>query len=200
MKQQINDVAQVYAESLYQLAEKAGGISKAQEIGSEFAALADALRADRRFAEFLRTPVIGAAVREDALKRAFSGKLSDLLLRFVLTVNRKGRSGELGSIEQAFDAILQDRLGKVEVDVWTAGPLGPDALRAIQQRVSAAIGKDAVLHTYVDPAMIGGIKLRIGDSLIDGSVAAKLRAMRASILDEGGAAVRGSFQQYLNNA
>lgn len=198
MKQQINDVAQVYAESLFQLAEKAGGLASAQAIGAEFAAVAEAIRGDRRFTEFLRTPVISTKVREEALKRTFTGKVSDLLTRFILIVNRKGRSGELTSIEQAFDSILQDRLGKVEVDVWTAGTLGAEALKAIQQRVSAAIGKDAVLHTYVDPSMIGGVKLRVGDSLIDGSVAAKLRAIRTSLVENGGADVRGRFQQFLN--
>lgn len=198
MKQQINNVAQVYAESLFELAEAAGGISKAQEVGAEFSAVAEAIRADRAMKEFLRTPVIGASAREESLKRAFTGKVSDLLLRFILIVNRKGRSGQLCSIEMAFDRMLQDRLGKVEVDVWTAGTLGPDALRAIQKRVSDAIGKDAVLHTYVEPAMIGGIKLRIGDSLIDGSIASKLRTLRSSLVEAGGADVRGRFQQFLN--
>ncbi|MBL9119563.1 MAG: ATP synthase F1 subunit delta [Phycisphaerae bacterium] len=200
MKQQIDDIARVYAESLFQLADKAGGLALVQTIGAEFVALADAVTADRRFAEFLKTPVIDRKTREEALKRALTSAVSDLLLRFILVVNRKGRSGSLRSIALAYDSLLQEKLGKVEVDVWTAGPLGEDARRVIQQRVSAAIGKDAVLHAYVDPAMIGGIKLRIGDRLVDGSVASKLRSLRSTILETGGADVRGRFQQFLNNS
>ena len=200
MKQQIDDVARVYAESLFQLADKAGGLAVVQSVGAEFMALADAIQADRRFAEFLRTPVIDTKTREAALKRALAPAVSDLLVRFLLVVNRKGRAGSIHSIALAYDSLLQEKLGKVEVDVWTAGPLGEDARRAIQQRVSAAIGKDAVLHAYVDPTMIGGIKLRIGDRLVDGSVASKLRSLRSKLVEAGGADVRGRFQQFLNNA
>ena len=200
MKQQIDDIARVYAESLFQLAEKAGGMTLVQTIGAEFAALADAVTSDRRFAEFLKTPVIDAKTREASLKRALAPAISDLLLRFLLVVNRKGRSGSIESIALAYDSLLQEKLGKVEVDVWTAGALGEDARRVIQQRVSAAIGKDAVLHAYVDPAMIGGIKLRIGDRLVDGSVASRLRSLHSTLVETGGADVRGRFQQFLNNA
>jgi F-type H+-transporting ATPase subunit delta len=200
MNQQIDDVARVYAESLFQLADKAGGLASVQSIGVEFMALADAVTSDRRFAEFLRTPVIDTKTREAALKRALSSTISELLLRFLLVVNRKGRSRSIHSIALAYDSLLQERLGKVEVDVWTAGPLGEEARRVIQQRVSASIGKDAVLHTYVDAAMIGGIKLRIGDRLVDGSVASKLRTLRSTLVESGGADVRGRFQQFLNNS
>jgi F-type H+-transporting ATPase subunit delta len=199
MKQQIDDIARVYAESLFQLAEKSGGMAQAQTVGAELLALGESAASDKRFAEFLRTPLIDTTTRENALKRALGSSISDLLLRFILVVNRKGRSGSLQSIALAYDAMLQEKLGKVEVDVWTAGPLGEDARRVIQQRVSAAIGKDAVLHAYVDPTMIGGIKLRIGDRLVDGSVAAKLRSLRSTLVEAGGADVRGRFQQFLNN-
>lgn len=197
MQQQIDEVARVYAESLFELAEKAGGISQAQEIGAEFAGLADIMRGDKRLQEFLRSPIVDRTSREKSLQSMLSGRVSDLLLRFILTVNRKGRSAELFDIERGFDALLQEKLGKVEVDVWTAGPLGPEALRTIQSRVAEAIGKDVVLHTYTDPSMIGGVKLQIGDRLIDGSVAAKLRSLRGHLTEAGGD-VRASFQQYLD--
>jgi F-type H+-transporting ATPase subunit delta len=196
MQQQIDDVARVYAESLFELASSSGGLAAAQTVGAEFAELAEIVRGDRRFREFLRTPIVDRASRERVLRSALDGSVSDLLLRFVTIVNRKGRAGELLEIERAYDALLQAKLGKVEVDVWTAGQLGPDAVRAIRERVATAIGKEVVLHTYTDPAMIGGIRLRIGDRLIDGSVAAKLRAMRSHIVERGGE-LRADFRSYL---
>ncbi|MDZ4829239.1 MAG: ATP synthase F1 subunit delta [Phycisphaerae bacterium] len=196
MQQQIDDVARVYAESLYELAAKDGNVAPAQEIGAELAAFADAVRSDRRFAEFLRTPVIDRKAREKSLKSILTGRVSDLLVRFILVVNRKGRAGSLADIEQAYDALLQEKLGKVEVDLWTAGPIGPDQLESIKTRVQAALGKDVVMHAYIDASILGGLKLRIGDRLIDGSVAAKLRAMR-SHLSAGSGDVRGRFQQFL---
>ncbi|MFO0827187.1 MAG: ATP synthase F1 subunit delta [Phycisphaerales bacterium] len=197
MKQQITEVSRVYAESLFELAVKEGGMERAQEIGAELSAIAELVRGDRKFAEFMRTPVIDRATREKSLERMLSGKVSPLLLRFLLVVNRKGRSGEISDIEQAYDSLLQEKLGKVEVDVWTAGPIGPDQLRAIQTRVQQALGKETVMHAYSDPSLIGGIKLRIGDRLIDGSVAAKLRAMRSHLAGASGSEVRSQFQKFL---
>jgi F-type H+-transporting ATPase subunit delta len=196
MQQQIDDVARVYAESLFELALSSGGLAAAQSIGAEFAEFAEIVRGDRRIREFLRTPIVDRASRERVLRSSLDGSISDLLLRFVAIVNRKGRAGELLEIERAYDALLQAKLGKVEVDVWTAGELGPEAVRTIRDRVAEAIGKDVVLHTYTDPAMIGGIRLRIGDRLIDGSVAAKLRAMRSHIVERGGE-LRADFRSYL---
>jgi F-type H+-transporting ATPase subunit delta len=197
MQQQINDVARVYAESLFELAEKNGGIAEAQSVGAELTVLAEIIRSDRKLREFLRTPVIDRVSREKSLERMLGGQVSDLLRRFVLIVNRKGRAGELADIEQAYDALLQEKLGKVEVDVWTAGPIGPDQLRVIQSRVETALGKSVAMHAYVDGGMIGGIKLRIGDRLIDGSVAAKLRSMRSHLHDVGGGNIRAQFQKFL---
>ena len=198
MQQLINDVARVYAVSLYELAVEEGGIARAQEVGAELLAVADTARNDRRFAEFLRTPVIDRATREKCLAKMLSGRVSTLLERFILVINRKGRAGSIGEIEQGYDALLQEKLGKVEVDVWTAGPIGPDQLRAIQTRVQQAIGKDVVMHAYTEPSMIGGVKLRIGDRLIDGSVEAKLRAMRSHLVGKGGGEVRARFEKFLN--
>ncbi len=198
MHQQVNNVARVYAESLFQLAESEGGLERVQEIGEELAGLAELIRGDKKFAEFLRTPTVDRKSREGVLVSALTGRVSGLVLRFLLVVNRKGRGGDINGIEQAFDALVQERLGKIEVDVWTAGALSVDALRGIQRRVSEAIGKDAILHTYTDSAMIGGIKLRIGDRMVDGSIATKLRSMRASLVDQGGADIRGRYQQFLN--
>ena len=199
MQQQIDEVGRVYAESLFELSSAKGGMASAQEIGAELAGLAEIIRGDKKLLEFLRTPIIDWRAREKSLQAMLGGRVSDLLLRFVLIVNRKGRSGELLDIERAYDALLQEKLGKVEVDVWTAKPVSAEALRAIKDRVGSALGKDVILHPYQDPSMIGGLKLRIGDRLIDGSVAAKLRAIRSHI-DAGAGDVRARFDSFLNQS
>ena len=70
---------------------------------------------------------------------------------------------------------------------------------AIRKRIGAALGKEAVLYPYVDPSMIGGLKLRIGDRLIDGSVAGKLRRMRHAMRGggEAGRRIRESIERFI---
>lgn len=184
MPTQVNDVAKVYAQSLLELALASGGDTPA-EVGAELDALCEAARADAGFREFLASPMLDRAEREASLGRILKGKASDLLLRFVLVLNRKGRLGNLLEIGDAFDQLLQERFGKIEVDVFTVqgGQLPDEVTAAVKARVKSAFGKEAVLHSYRDAAMIGGIKLRIGDQLIDGSVATRLRRMQAAMLD-----------------
>jgi F-type H+-transporting ATPase subunit delta len=61
------------------------------------------------------------------------------------------------------------------------------------------LGKEPVLHTNVDPSMLGGVKLRIGDQLIDGSVATKLRRLSESVQSKGSMAIREQFETYLED-
>jgi F-type H+-transporting ATPase subunit delta len=129
--------------------------------------------------------MLDRAEREASLQRILTGNASELLMKFVMVLNRKGRLGHLLEIGDAFDQLLQERFGKVEVDVYTVngGQLPDEVAGAVKARVKSAFGKEAVLHSYADAGMIGGIKLRVGDQLIDGSVATRLRRMRAAMLD-----------------
>jgi F-type H+-transporting ATPase subunit delta len=110
-------------------------------------------------------------------------------------LNRKGRLAELPGIHDAYDALEQEAFGRIEVDVFTASGSVDEATKAsIAADLRKSMGKEPVLHFYADPAMIGGLKLRIGDRLIDGSVAAQLRRMRSTLLDRGlGGRDAGSF-------
>jgi F-type H+-transporting ATPase subunit delta len=73
-------------------------------------------------------------------------------------------------------------LGKIEVDVTVAQRLSDAQLEEVRRKVSTALKKDAVVHQYVDEKIIGGLVLRVGDRLIDGSVKAQLDAMRRQLL------------------
>jgi F-type H+-transporting ATPase subunit delta len=199
MPTQVDDVAKVYAQSLLELA-LAKGAEVPAAVGEELDALCEAARADARFREFLASPMLERAEREASLKRILEGKASDLLVKFVLVLNRKGRLGHLLEIGDAFDQLLQDRFGKVEVDVYTVGggALPDEVAGAVKARVKGAFGKEAVLHSYRDAGMIGGIKLRIGDQLIDGSVATRLRRMQAAMLDAARADLAAKPERFID--
>jgi F-type H+-transporting ATPase subunit delta len=183
MARRIDALASVYARSLYELASKAGGRAKIEEVAGELEQVCELARADKRFAEFLASPIIDADRRKDAIRRIFADRVTDLLLRFLLVLSDKGRLGHLEAINDAFDAQVQESFGKVEVDVYTPGPLDASVLGELRGRIQQALRKEPILHNYTEPGMIGGIKLRIGDQLIDGSVATRLRRMRQELLN-----------------
>ncbi|MDI9410835.1 MAG: ATP synthase F1 subunit delta [Bacteroidia bacterium] len=193
-----NSVGRIYAESLFELASKQGDAA-AQDAGDELVDLVEIVRGDRRFAEFLRSPAIDTAARENALQSLLKGRVSDLVLRFMLVANRKGRLGELEAISDAYAKLLNERFGKVEVDVFTVdGQLDDGARANLATTLKSRLGREPVLHLYKDASMVGGMKLRIGDQLIDGSVAAKLRRMRRALVEDAGAKVRADIGRFLS--
>lgn len=194
-----SEVATVYANALFELAKSAGGDSGAAEMGEELTALCEIVRSDVRLRRFIESPVIGAAKRAAALEKMLKGRVSDRLLTFLMVLNRKGRLGALLAVCDAYDAALQQAFGKTEVDVYTvdgAAP-SPESQQVMRERIKAATGKDPVFHFYADPHMVGGVKFRIGDQLVDGSVATRLRRMRSALIDKGGARVRAASKDFL---
>jgi F-type H+-transporting ATPase subunit delta len=180
-------LAQIYARSLFELASAAGGREKVMEVSDELEQLCDLARRERKFRDFLASPVVDRERRAKSLERILGNRVTDLTLRFLLVLNEKGRLDRLESVAAAVDHLVHEAFGRVEVDVFTPAPLGQAALDSVRQRVQAALGREPVLHTYTDPSMIGGIRLRIGDQLIDGSVSSQLRRLKGSLRASGGA-------------
>ncbi len=199
MPAQVDEVAKVYARSLFQLAEKAGGEARIGEVADEIDAIAELIRADAKLREFLASPIVDGEQRGAALRRIFEGRASDLTVRFLLVVNEHARAGHLLQIADAYDLLVQERFGRVEVDVFTVdgGALDPRVASSVSQRIKAAFGKEPVLHSYADPHMIGGIKLRVGDQLIDGSIATRLRRLSRSLAERGQSDVGGELGKFL---
>lgn len=188
-------LANVYARSLYELAEQAGGRDKILEVGRELEQVVELARGRKRFGEFLASPVIDRGRRAAALRRIFESRVTDLLLRFLLVLNGNDRLGHLESIGEAYDQLVHQAFGRIEVDVYAATKLDPEHLEAIKKRIGAALGKEPVLYPYEDPAMIGGLKLRIGDRLIDGSIASRLRRLRQTM--RTAAPLRGRLARFI---
>ena len=196
MNFQADALATVYAKSLFELASDAGGNDKIVEIADELEQVCELMRQNRELHLFFSSPIIDVTKRSEAISAIFSNRVTDLTLRFLLVLNNKGRLHHLEPINVAFDMLVQDSFGRVEVDVFTPTALDTDAINTIKERVQSMHGKEPILHPYVDKAMLGGIKLRIGDQLIDGSVQTKLRRLSESIKNRGGTAIREQFETY----
>ncbi len=190
MSRHTDALANVYARSLYDLAEEAGGHDKIVEVAEELEQTCELARADRAFREFLASPIIDQTRRGEALKRIFHGNVTDLVLRFLLVLNNKDRLSHLEMISDAYDRLVHEAFGRVEVDVYTPSAPEAEQVESLKQRIASALGKEPVIYTYSDPTMIGGLKLRIGDQLIVGSVASRLRRLRQNLLTSGGSAIR----------
>ncbi len=190
-----NALSAIYAKSLIDLADSQGGRTTIETILGELEDVLELARSDKQFGEFLASRVLGAKDRSESLTRIFSGRVHKLTLNFLLTLNRKGRLSHLPAVVGSFDSLVQAKFGRVEVDVFTAAPMGQDELRDVKTHLSGVLGKDVIVHPYVDGAMLGGIKFRIGDQLVDGSLATRLRKMRDQIESAGSAELRARLDR-----
>ncbi len=192
-------LADIYARSLFELAEEAGGASAVESASAELGEVLEIARTDPGFSEFLASRVLPVARRAASLERILKGRVGDLTLRFLQVLNQKGRLGHLPAIAAALDRRVQEKLGRVEVDVYTAAPIGPDALRQVRERLRAQLGREPVVHPYTEPAMLGGIKLQIGDQLVDGSLATRLRRFRDRLATDGAARLRARAERIIDD-
>ncbi len=191
-------VSTVYARSLFALAESGGGRQVIEDTLGELEEILELARQDRRFGEFLSSRIISGTRRAGSLDKTLKGRVSDLTYRFLQVLNDKQRLGHLPSIVSAYDRLVQQHFGRVEVDVFTADPLSPDDLRSVQSRLAASLGKEVIAHPYTDATMIGGVKFRIGDQLVDASLATQLRKLKDQFGNSGTAAIRAKFDRIVD--
>src|SRR5262249_22233359 len=156
-----------YARSLLDLATEQ---KAAEPMAADLAQLKDILEQNPNFKLYLADPAISVAERATALTRIFQGKVSPLLFNFLRITNEQGRLDHLTEIVNAYDDLLDEQLGKIEVDIIVAHPLTPEQLEQARQIVGQALKKNVVIHPYVDDSIIGGVIIRVQDKLIDASV------------------------------
>jgi F-type H+-transporting ATPase subunit delta len=188
-------LASIYARSLFELAEAQGGRDMLERIAGELEDILEMTRTDPKFNEFLASRILAVGDRTEALRRIFQGRIADLALNFLLLLNRKQRLGHLVPIVAAFDQMVQEKFGRVEVDLYTPAPITPEQLREIRDRLQATLKREPIIHPYTDPTLIGGIRLQIGDMLIDGSLASRLRRLKEQMTSQGAARIRARFDQ-----
>ena len=174
-------LAVTYATSLLELALEANP-SQAEEIGGQLRDIRQILDNEPLVAQVFSDPSITESERATVLTRAFEGRVNPLLMKFLNLLNAKGRLSGLSSMAGAYDDLLDEKLGKVEVDVTVAQRLDSQTLENVRQKVSSVLKRDAVVHQYIDPDIIGGLILRVRDQLIDGSVRTQLAQLKERLI------------------
>jgi F-type H+-transporting ATPase subunit delta len=176
-------IATVYAEALLNAAAKAG---EEQRVLQELDSLIDDLfQADPRLEILLSGAAVGRYHRQASLDKALSGRASDTLVNFLQVLNNHERLELLRSIRFAAREMHDQRERRLRVYVATAVPLPDDIRQRLEEGVRTSFNLEPVLLTSVDPELLGGMKVRIGDILYDATVQTKLMNLRNQILSRG---------------
>ncbi|HEU4563542.1 MAG TPA: ATP synthase F1 subunit delta [Gemmatimonadaceae bacterium] len=172
-------IARNYAETLVALARKANDL---EGWGAMIHDVADAIQRDARLRQFLQSPRISADRKNEILGRAFQDRLPRLFVRFIQAVIAHRRQALLGEIALEYSALVDELSNRVHAEVTLAREPDPALRAAVATGVSRALGKTVVPHFTVRPEILGGLIVRVGDTVIDGSVRRRLLALRNRLM------------------
>jgi len=172
-------VARNYAETLFELARRNDAL---EAYGEAIETVASLLEENAKLRLFLETPRISDDDKKDVVQRAFSDALPKLVVNFVLVTIDKRRQRLIGTIAQQYHALLDEHVGREHVQVTVAQPVDEATRRLITEKLSVTLGKQAIPHIRVQPEILGGIVVRTGDTIYDGSVRRRMEGMRRQLL------------------
>jgi F-type H+-transporting ATPase subunit delta len=174
-------IGEIYARALLGATEKAG---QSAAVMDELDAIIDeAFSGSPKLETVFASPLINYEEKSALLDRVFQPRISRLLLNFLKVVSRHGRLDCLRAIRFQARKLYEEARGDVRVRITTATAVEPKQIEKISAALAASLGRRPILETVVDPALVGGAVLRIGDTVYDGSVANQLQTIRQQMID-----------------
>jgi F-type H+-transporting ATPase subunit delta len=173
-------VAAVYARALLGAAEKAGTTDRVVEEYRDV--VEQVLRPNPKFAAVLTSGFVDHAEKVGILDRVFKNRVSGVLLNFFKVLSQHDRLNLLTAAYDQLLAAFDELRGRVKVEVRSVAPLDPAVAELITKQITRLIGGVPRLQWREDPDLIGGVVLRIGDTVYDGSIATQLRDAKAQMI------------------
>ena len=195
-------VARSYASALFELGEKHGAHD---ELALGLNTLTSLVDSDPLIRTFIETPKFDAQRKQRALRGALERQVSPLFMNFLLVVLRKRRQRLLRDMAREYGALLDEKMNRVHAQVTLAHEPDDATEERITGELSRILGKTVVPHIHVNPDILGGIIVRYGDRVMDGSLRRQLLGLRHRMVDVAlpagggrgdGAAARGHTQSH----
>lgn len=176
-------VAERYATALFELARESNSLDSAEADLKSFAGLIEESDDLRRL---VRSPVFSADDQFRAITAVLDkAEIGGLVGNLVKVATRNRRLFAVPGMIKAFGRLLARHRGEVSAEVTSAGPLSDAHVADLKAALKGALGKDVTLDTRVDPSMIGGLIVRVGSRMIDGSIKTKLNSLKLAMKEVG---------------
>jgi F-type H+-transporting ATPase subunit delta len=172
-------IARNYAVTLFELARRQDGLKSFAEGMDTVVGLLDQ---NPSFRLFLETPRIADREKKELLKKVLGNVLPRPLLNFLQVTVDKRRQRLLGLMAEEFHALLDEHLGRTHVTVTVAREIDPESLEELSRKLSAFLGREAIPHVRVKPAVLGGVHLRTGDTVYDGTLRRRIKQLRKQLV------------------
>ncbi len=168
-----------YATALFELARESKAVAAVEaSLAKVQAALSDS-------ADFAALTT-NAAISRDAAKKAVAAiakamQLDPLTSKTLGVLAENRRLGETGAVAKAFATLAAAERGEMTAEVTSAHPLSADQIKAIAAKLKARVGRDVAINAKIDPAILGGLTVKIGSTLIDNSIRTRLNTLASAM-------------------
>ena len=179
---QTDPVARVYAQALLDLGRER---QRMPALGAELEQLVAAVHGDAQLRNFLESPALDQASKKRVIE-SLRGTVDDAVVNFLCVLIEKGRIGSLAAISATYRDLEDAAAGRVRVRAMPAVPLGKDLQKSLLETLQQTLNRECVLETEVQPELIGGLVLQVGDKVYDGSVSRALRRVRTEMTRSSG--------------
>jgi ATP synthase F1 delta subunit len=173
----MEEIAKVYARSLFEVAREQGKLDQLREQLGEFV---DALNQYRELAIFFFSPYFSLKEKEDALARVLVDA-EPIFLNFLSLLIEKHRMPVIFRIRDAYEQMWEEENRMLPVEITSAIELDPDTLERLSREISERTGRKVKLAAHVDPDILGGLVVRVGNSILDASIRNRLEQLRTHV-------------------
>lgn len=175
-------VARNYAEALLGVAAKEKAV---EQYGDLMDAIAGAVATTPDVKAVLMSPKVRKDVKQQVLAKALKKLAPESFVRFLQAVVQRGRQGLLSEISEAYQALSDLHFHRVHASVTTAHEPDKKLAAQITKKLEEAVGMTVLAHFHTDKAVMGGVVVRVGDRVFDGSIRRRLMALKRAMLTSG---------------
>jgi len=173
----VEEIARVYADALFEVAEEKG---KLDEIHEQLAEFADAMAGNRELQVFFFSPYFSSAEKREGIAKAISGA-DEELVNFLELLAEKHRMPAIFRIRRRFDELWAKAKRRLEVTLTSAVELDQGVVDKVGEEIARQTDRKIDLSSEVDPDILGGLVLRVGNMVLDASLRAKLEKLRKEV-------------------
>ena len=173
----MEEIAQVYSRSLFEVAKENDELDEVQEQLGQFA---DAIDGSRELQVFFFSPYFSSAEKKDGVDKVVDGG-NEYFVNFLKLIAERHRMPALFRMRRAFDGLWREENKLLEVRITSAVDLDEELVKTIGRRIEEQTGQRIDLDANVDPDVIGGLVLRVGNKVMDASVRGRLERLRKEV-------------------
>ena len=173
----MEEIAQVYGRALFEAAQEQ---DKLDEVREQVGAFADAIDSNRDLAVFFFSPYFSTEEKKEGLGKVLDGA-DDTVRNFLELLVEKHRMPAIHRIRREYDALWEEENKLLPVEVTSAIELDKETVQNIGDKIGERTGRKVQLESKVDPDILGGIVLRVGDRILDASIANRLESLRKQV-------------------